>query len=214
MYFRVKVFHFQGSCDSDFTMLEGVAATPRVNAYSMPGYPFKDSLPQILKEHGYHAIALHGNHSDFYKRGWAFHQMGFERLLFQEVLEHDFGLRVTNFGVTDQEVLNLSSHLMREIHDPTCHFIITLTSHTPYEFVVPTDDSPCPDPANIAERYFNHMRYLDDCLRDYVMSLPKHTTVVIYGDHSAGASVATADFSPDRVGNAEYVPCFISRYRS
>ena len=65
MYFRVRVFHYQGSCDSDFTMLEGVAATPRVNAYSMPNYPFENSLPQILKHHGYHAVALHGYHSRF-----------------------------------------------------------------------------------------------------------------------------------------------------
>ena len=207
MYFRVKVFHYQGSCDSDFTMLEGVAATARVNAYYMPAYPFENSLPQILTQHGYHALAFHGNKTAFYNRGWAFFKMGFERSLFQEQLESDFGLPVTNFGITDQEVLRQSSHMLRESHEPTCHFIITLTSHTPFNYVTPLPDSPYPRPANKAEWYFNSMRYLDDCLREYVMSLPRHTTLVIYGDHCT--DVETADFSSDRGDNSEFVPCFI-----
>jgi len=207
MYFRTKVFHYQGSCDSDFTMLEGVAATPRVNAYYMPAYPFEDSLPIILKQHGYHTFAFHGNHAGFYNRGWAFFKMGFQRSLFQEQLESDFGLPVTNFGITDQEVLRLSSHLLRESHEPTCHFIITLTSHTPFIYVTPRPDYPCPRPVSKAESYFNSMRYLDDCLKEYVMSLPKHTTVVIYGDHCT--EVETADFASDRGDNTEFVPCFI-----
>jgi arylsulfatase A-like enzyme len=184
-----------------------VAATPAVNAYYMPAYPFENSLPQILKEHGFHAYAFHGNHASFYNRGWAFFKMGFERSLFQEQLESDFGLRVTNFGVTDKEVLDLSSHLLRESREPTCHFIITLTSHTPFIYVTPQADYPYPHPANKAESYFNSMRYLDDCLKEYIMSLPNHTTVVIYGDHCT--EVETANFASDRGDNAEYVPCFI-----
>ena len=207
MFFRVKVFHYQGSCDSDFTMLEGVAAAPRVNAYNMAGYPFDGSLPKVFKEHGFHALALHGNHSGFYNRGAAFFKMGFERSLFQEALEHDYGLPVSIFGVCDQEVLRLSSHLLRETDDPTFQFIITLTSHTPYMYTPARPDDPYPRPANKEERYFNHMRYLDDCLREYIMSLPKHTTVVIYGDHCT--EVEYASFKSDRVDNAEYVPCFI-----
>ena len=97
MYFRIKVFHYQGSCDSDFTMLEGVAATARVNPYSMPNYPFENSLPQILKEHGYRAIALHGYRSAFYDRGAAFFKMGFERSLFQERARTRFRLAGVEF---------------------------------------------------------------------------------------------------------------------
>ncbi|HTU24673.1 MAG TPA: sulfatase-like hydrolase/transferase, partial [Pirellulales bacterium] len=207
MYFRVKVFHYQGSCDSDFTMLEGVAATPRVNAYYMPNYPFANSLPGLLKEHGYHVYAFHGNRSSFYNRGWAFHKMGFEQSFFQEKLEHDFGLPVTSFGIADQDVFELSSHLLRESGEPVCHFIISLTSHTPYEFVTPQPDYPYLHPTDMAERYFNSMRYLDDCLNRYMKSLPKHTTVVIYGDHCT--EVKTKTFSPDRIDDREFVPCFI-----
>ncbi|HEX4143233.1 MAG TPA: sulfatase-like hydrolase/transferase [Pirellulales bacterium] len=207
MYFRVKVFHYQGSCDSDFTMLEGVAATPRVNAYYMPNYPFENSLPQILKQHGYHPFAFHGNHAGFYNRGWAFFKMGFERSLFLEQLESDFGMPVTRFGVTDQEVLRLSSHMLKESREPTCHFIITLTSHTPFNYVATDENSLYPRPANKAEWYFNSMRYLDDCLKEYVMSLPSHTTLVLYGDHCT--DVETADFASDRGDNTEFVPCFI-----
>jgi hypothetical protein len=207
MYFRVKVFHFQGSCDSDFTMLEGVAATPAVNAYNMPSYPFEHSLPDILQQHGFQAVALHGYHSAFYNRGAAFQKMGFKRALFQEKLESEFGLPLTPFGIRDQDVLRLSSHILRESHEPTCHFIISLTSHTPYNYVTPLPDYPYPRPASKAEWYFDSMRYLDDCLQEYVKSLPEHTTLVIYGDHCT--EVASADFTSDRGDNAEYVPCFI-----
>jgi peptidoglycan/LPS O-acetylase OafA/YrhL len=216
MFYRARVFRYQGSCDSDFTMMANVAATAQVNAYRIPNYPFEDAntstLPQVLKQHGYETIALHGYPSSFYDRGRAYYKMGFKRSLFQEVLEHDFGLPVSSLGraraILDEHVLTLSSRLLREVKVPTCHFIITLTSHTPYKCVVPREDYPYPRPANDAENYFNSIRYVDDCLRDYIKRLPKHTTVVIYGDHTT--EVRAPDFSPDRGPDLEeYVPVFI-----
>jgi 2,3-bisphosphoglycerate-independent phosphoglycerate mutase len=48
---------------------------------------------------------------------------------------------------------------------------------------------------------------LDTCLRNYVASLGKGVTVVIYGDHPT--EVARGDFSPSRNATGEYVPVFI-----
>ncbi len=84
MYYRTRVFRFQGSCDSDFTMMANVAATAQVNAYALPDYPYDDenarTLPHILKQHGYETLALHGYPSSFYNRGPAFYKMGFKRV--------------------------------------------------------------------------------------------------------------------------------------
>ncbi len=212
MYYRARVFRFQGSCDSDFTMMANVAATAQVNAYALPDYPYEDgkvrTLPRVLKEHGYETIALHGYPSSFYNRGPAFYRMGFKQSLFQEVLEHDYGLPLSNFGILDEHVFQVSLQKLREAKVPTCHFIITLTSHWPYKCAVPQEDYPFPHPANEAQDFFNSMRYVDDCLRDYVKALPKHTTLVIYGDHTT--NVRDGNFAPDRgAGVDEYVPIFI-----
>ncbi len=89
----------------------------------------------------------------------------------------------------------------------TCHFIITLTSHWPYNAPCRKRIIPFPQPANEAQDFFNSMRYVDDCLRDYIKSLPPHTTVVIYGDHTTNVQ---DDRVPDRgPGGEEYVPVFI-----
>ncbi len=206
LYYRVKAFHYQGSHDADFTMLSGVAASPVANPYNMVGYKWPQTLPQVLKAAGYRSVALHGNYSEFYNRGRAYTRMGFDKQLFRENLEREYGAVADPFGIPDADVLRISAHRLRERTEPVCHFIITLTSHTPYSFVAPRADDPCPHPRNMAERYFNSIRYLDDSLRDYIVSL-KDATVVIYADHCT--EVRTDSFHPDRDGQTEFIPVFM-----
>ena len=48
------------------------------------------------------------------------------------------------------------------------------------------------------QNYINNMRYLDNCLRDYVASLGSGTTVMIYADHPTEEGDGTFSARPIR----------------
>jgi len=109
--------------------------------------------------------------------------------------------------VKDAEVLAVSAQKMRTAESPTCHFVITLTTHVPYNQLPASEFQIFPRPRTIVENYLNNMRYLDNCLREYVTALGSGTTIVIYADHPT--EEGDSGFSPDRAGGREFIPCFI-----
>jgi hypothetical protein len=208
MYYRVRAVHTQHSAEADFALLNGVRGSQRANTYTIPGYPYKNTTPQLLVGCGYDVFSFHGNYGEFYNRRAAYHQMGFTDYYFREELETDFSLPSDRWGVSDEDALRLSAQLMRTASKPTCHFVITLTTHTPYTQLPAARNEIFPEPDTTAERYYNNMRYLDNCLRDYVTALGGGATVVIFADHP------TEDFQGfvcdrDVARRREYVPFLI-----
>jgi phosphoglycerol transferase MdoB-like AlkP superfamily enzyme len=86
-------------------------------------------------------------------------------------------------------------------------FAITLDTHTPYNLLEDSEMEVFPRPTNQVEKYLNSIRYLDNCLRDFITRLPEGTTVVLYGDHTA--SIRSDIFASDIVEGMEYVGCMI-----
>jgi phosphoglycerol transferase MdoB-like AlkP superfamily enzyme len=207
LFYRIRAAHFTGSCDADFTVLSGTRPLPNWIMYKIPGFRCESPLPEFLGRYGYATTALHGNTAKFYDRGTAFREMGFAGLEFREELLELPGMSRDGLGVPDHLVLQRSSLLLRQSQRPTCHFLITLTTHTPYKYLRPDQEELFPGATRPVERYFNSMRYLDRCLGEYLTSLGRGVTVLIYGDHTT--EVAADGFAPDRDGVREYVPCFI-----
>ncbi len=207
MYYRVRAMHANGSSDADFVALNGVAGSAHENTYMIPEYPYINTTPQLLARRGYSTYSFHGNSGEFYRRRLAFQQMGFAGLYFRRELEGDYGLKADRWGVRDRDVLNLSAQQLREAASPTCHFVITLTTHTPYTLLAPSEKEIFPNARTSVENYVNNMRYLDNCLRDYITSLGSGTTVMIYADHPT--EVGDDQFSSDRLDGREFIPCFI-----
>jgi hypothetical protein len=133
--------------------------------------------------------------------------MGFDHIEFREELEQLPGVTLDRIGVPDDQLFARSSLLLREARGPQFHFLVTLTTHTPYTYIPAGRRELFDEPRDPVERYFNSMRYLDTCLRDYLSSLGPPTTVMIYGDHHT--EVAGGGFRPDRDGVRSYVPCFL-----
>jgi phosphoglycerol transferase MdoB-like AlkP superfamily enzyme len=213
IYFRMQAMHFNGSADADFSALNGVRPSRHVLNYNIPEYPYTDTFPQFLKSYGYHTVAFHGNTGDFYKRRKAYTKIGFDELMFKEELLDRFGLQSkSQFGVLDDELLDLARSQLDEHDGPLFHFLITVTSHTPFNLLPSDREELFPGGSGIGPGYFNSMRYLDDSLEKYIESLPDGTTVVIYGDHAAG--VDWNDYHSDRDTRRDYVPCFIYKQGS
>ncbi|HTM52905.1 MAG TPA: LTA synthase family protein [Pirellulales bacterium] len=207
MFYRVTAMHFNGSSDADFAALNAVSGSRHENTYLIPGYPYENTTPQALARVGFETYSFHGNSGEFYSRRGAFEQMGFAGLVFQEELERDYAAKSDRWGVKDADVLAVSAQKMRTAHSPTCHFVITLTTHVPYNQLPASEFQIFPRPRTIVENYLNNMRYLDNCLREYVTALGSGTTIVIYADHPT--EEGDSDFSPDRANGREFIPCFI-----
>ncbi len=206
LFYRISAARDTGSADADFIMLNGVLPSPHINTYNIRGYPYRNTLPQFLNSLGYRTAAFHGNTGNFYSRRNAFEKMGFAEIHFLEEMLGD-GLPACAWGIEDRQVLDYSARLLRDSSGPTCHFVITMSTHTPYKLLRNVESEIVPHPKTMADDYYNNMRYLDNRLREYIASLGS-ATVVIYSDHPADSELAP-DFVPDCQCRKGHVPCFI-----
>ena len=62
-------------------------------------------------------------------------------------------------------------------------FIITMTSHGPWDYQPEDKNEIYSQPKNSIENYFNAIRYLDNSLKNYVEGLPDNTIIFMFGDH-------------------------------
>src|SRR5262249_2808204 len=132
---------------------------------------------------GYTAYSFHGNSGDFYNRRLPYEKMGFADSYFREELEGRYGLHGDRWGIPDKQVFDLSAQKLRSATTPTCHFIISLTTHIPYTQLPPGEMQIFPHPRSTVQNYINNMRYLDNCVRDYITALGSGATVFVYADH-------------------------------
>jgi phosphoglycerol transferase MdoB-like AlkP superfamily enzyme len=206
MYYRVRSFHVNGSADADFNALTGTRGSDHENTYVIPGYPYENTTPQLLAQAGFACYSFHGASGEFYNRRDSFEKMGFSGIYFQEELQNQFGLKVGGWGINDRDLLTAAALEMRQATRPACQFIITLTTHIPYNLLNPAEEEIFKPASSMPQRYINNMRYLDNCLRDYITALGAGTTIMIYADHP------TEDESfpeCDRHGDRQYIPCMI-----
>jgi hypothetical protein len=200
---RIEPIHRVGSSDADFCFLTSKFPNGKVAPYKITGFDYSRALPFLAKEIGYTSYFYHGNRGSFFSRRNPVLKMGFTRVLFQEELEAD-GLSVSKWGIYDHDVLAQSSRHLVKSNQPMFHFLITLTTHSPFNFL-PSDFAVqhASDRGKLS-RYFKSMRYLDNSLKDYFASLPAGTWMVLYGDHGPG-------FKKEDSGFTESVPFIVSR---
>lgn len=180
MVYSVKPFHDTGSSEADFSVLATATPNGKVNPFQIDGFPYAQALPWLAQQQGYRSAAFHGNTGEFFHRREAYEQMGFSNLYFSEELEP-----LSIAGEWDHELLDLSADLMATSTEPTLHFLITITSHGPFDRLSDSQEELFEEPVNVQQHYLNSMRYVDQALEDYVARLPEHTTIVIYGDHES-----------------------------
>jgi hypothetical protein len=206
-FYRVTAPVYNGSADADFSMLTGAEPSKTTVNYTLPAYPFDHALPAFLSNFNYGTTALLGGRGVVYNRRAAFEKMNFSKVLFAEEIVERYSGRIANLGVSDAELMGLSSLLMRQGTKKTCHFLVTVGSHAPFNTLANSQKEVFPNSIDANENYFNCVRHVDNTLRDYVMSLPANTTVVIYGDHTA--PISRPGYQTDRDGTSHRVPYLI-----
>ena len=207
MFYRITPVHKSGSCDADFSMLMNLNPGSDVTPYAVPDFDFSRSIAVLARKSGYRSTFFHGNDRSFFNRGAAIDRMGFDLALFREDLESQYGLTSSHWGISDRDILAVSSQLLNAAAGRALHFIITLTSHGPFHFLEPQERELFPSPTNMRENYLNSMRFVDTQLKTYFGTLPEDTLVILYGDHASHVDYGQGSFTRGR----EYVPFLVCR---
>ena len=172
------------SSDAELMFNTSVYPLPRGSAFLRFGENTYQSLPSVLTRSGYTCIALHGDDRQFWNRETAFRHMGFSKY----VSEEHFGYKVYGpYGILDECLFEQSSIEMQQINKPYYSFIITITSHMPFQRInVDSQNDLRPD--DYTSNYIDAIRYVDRCIGNFCKQLSaagelENCAIIIYGDH-------------------------------
>lgn len=145
-------------------------------------------LPWILRNEGYKSWVFHGYKPEFWNREKAYPNQGFERFLSGDDYELING--GIGFGIADEHFFEQSIDYIKEMGEPFHSFMITLTSHTPFNM---------PDihekiklrkehEDTMFGRYLQSIHYTDGAIGKFIEELKEenlydNTIIAIYGDH-------------------------------
>ena len=157
-------------------------------------------LPWLLRDNGYQSYVFHGYKKDFWNRYYAYEGQGFQKYYYED--DYDFKDKII-FGISDHEFYNQTLDYLEELDsssgNPFYSFIISLSSHTPYnidekyKFIELLDSHK----DNIVGDYLQAIHYADKELGHFIEGLKQkgiydNSIVAIYGDHF-GINNANAD---------------------
>lgn len=166
-----------------------------------------NSLTSILDYDGYTSIAIHGDDKEFWNRNLVFPALGFDRYIAEDEFDNNTSV---GMGILDEYLFAQSFSEIEKLQEPYYLFIITLTSHMPWDAAkdvgvldLPSDDE--------TARYLQTINYTDKCLGEFYNELEKrgllkNTVIIIYGDHEGIHKYNTTTTLPD---NNKTIPFLI-----
>lgn len=196
-----------GSFDADLSTLTSLYPVNR-------SYVFRDidlgafqSLPSLLKEKGYQTLAFHNNDRNFFNRAEAYPDLGFDHFYSQRNFrETIFPISAERgLGVNDYDFFNSAADKLKEAaaeKDPFFAYLISLTSHTPFQFY---PENAVEDFAevnnNLLQNYFKSINFFDRSLENFISKLEaagimENTLLVIYSDHES--EIKTMEYESGR----------------
>ncbi len=174
------------SGDTDFTVLNGV--TPAVDwpSYKLRNYTYPNSILKDFLRAGFNTVAFHNNDGFFFNRKTAFFNMGF-----QDFIDRiDMSLPEVKWGAPDDGMMNYVKEKLGKQKEPFFYYIITMSSHEPFDIVPAYYSNPFYNEIKNKEirDYFISLSYVDIVLNDFIVFVKNHlknTYIFIYGDHNA-----------------------------
>ncbi|OWZ82985.1 LTA synthase family protein [Natranaerobius trueperi] len=175
---------------ADAEVLVNLSQYPLDNVSVYMRYPDNKfhSWPHALKKEGYETAALHGHYGDFYNRDEAYPNIGFEKFFSREHYKED---EMHNDLLGDKTFLEQSVPYLEELENPFNAFIITLTSHHPFNYLESYDEiNVDPYKDTIVGDYIESIHYTDAAIGKFYdemeeKGLLEDTLIAIYGDHAA-----------------------------
>lgn len=173
--------------DAEFVSLHSLYPTMRAQSYEAYVDNYLYGLPKIFKSLGYEVSAFHGYKRDFWMRDRAYPNIGFNKFYAEDNFKLD---EIRGMGLADRSFLNQSFEIIKNQKKPFYSFLITLTSHVPYEIgdyegeLTPEEK----DKGTFFFNYINAVHYTDKALGEFIDKLKESglyddTVIAMYGDH-------------------------------
>jgi phosphoglycerol transferase MdoB-like AlkP superfamily enzyme len=143
-------------------------------------------LPEVLREAGYHTVAMHANWPNFWNRDRMYPAMGYET--FFSIRDFD-RTPVIGLGLSDARFVEQAAERLATLPEPFYAVLVTLSNHAP--FVDPNLPPTLPLGAlagTVVGEYLDSVRFTDAALgalldRLRATGLLERSVLVVYGDH-------------------------------
>ena len=193
-----------GTSDAEFSVLTGLMPDPQqIASLNHPTNNTLLGLPSSLRERGYRTLSLHGNDAAFWNRDVNHPILGIDTLHFAG----SFDYKKLGLGVPDEVFFDQSAALLEDETEPFFAFMISLTSHHPYNILPPGEKMiPLDMPAHaMATRYLRAVHYADRTFGQFLRHLKEKgmledTMFVIYGDHIAPMNPGSRELMKKHAG--------------
>lgn len=185
-------FYYQiaagGTSDAEFMSNNSLYPAPSGAAYFLYCGNEFNSMPKNFRNLGYDTAALHGYRETFWNRNIIYKRFGFNNFYSEKSYDIDENV---GLGLSDRSFLSQSVDKIKELNKPYYSFLITLSSHFPYDDVdnYGTFDVG-PYEGTLLGNYLKSIHYTDEQLGMFFDKLDaegilKDSVVVLYGDHYA-----------------------------
>lgn len=194
MYFDNYFYQVAGgnTSDAEFMSLNSLYPAQSGAAYYTYGGNTLNSLPKELGDKGYYTAALHGYTEGFWNRNVMYKTEDFNDFFGQSKYNKDENV---GLGLSDKSYLNQSFDMLQKFKQPYFSFLITLSSHYPFNDVKGYENGM--DTLDLGSykntlfgNYLEGIHYTDKQLGDFLDKLESsgaadNSIIVIYGDHFA-----------------------------
>ncbi|WML35557.1 LTA synthase family protein [Clostridium sp. OS1-26] len=185
-------FYYQiaagGTSDAEFMSNNSLYPAASGAAYFLYCSNEFNSMPKNFRDLGYDTAALHGYRETFWNRNIIYKRFGFNNFYGEK--SYDINETI-GLGLSDRSFLSQSIDKIKELNKPYYSFLITLSSHFPYDDVdnYGTFDVG-PYEGTLLGNYLKSIHYTDEQLGMFFDKLDaegilKDSVVVLYGDHYA-----------------------------
>lgn len=189
--YRFTNFYYQSgpgtTSDAEFTSLNSLLFLSNRSVYF--DYPDNNyyALPRFLSENNYNPIAMHGYRKEFWNRSVIYPNLGFKRFYNSDdyIIKDPIG-----WGLSDNDFLDQSVDIMKNVKKPFFSFLLTLSTHSPFN--IPEDKKELKinkdEFGGLMTDYFHATHYTDKAIGNFIEKLKESglyedSMIVFYGDH-------------------------------
>ncbi|NLI92454.1 MAG: LTA synthase family protein [Peptococcaceae bacterium] len=147
-----------------------------------------NSLPNLMKKKGYTTLGIHPEKGTYWNWMQALDYIGFNKTIDVSRFNQDEKI---GLGLSDGSYFSQVASLLTEEKEPFYTFMVTLSSHSPFDLPAQYQRLTLEDPIKNSKLggYFQCIRYTDQEIGHFLEKLEMsklldNTVVVIYGDHT------------------------------
>ena len=182
---------YSTTADSEHSTLTSLYPMENGMAFSKHYTNTYDDIFKIFKNANYHTSYVHGNDAYFWNRGNVYSRMAVDDIELKDKFDDT---EYINGYLSDEIIYNQTIEKMKNYEKPFFSFIVSASSHTPFELEGLQDESKVTvDVGKYKDTYFGNyieaVNYADYAFGVFIEKLKAeglydNTAIILYGDHN------------------------------